>query len=127
MPEVIKFISDIERAKEEVTTIMTGGEPSRDIDNLGSHNFSRLPKHIVFGKGYQIEYLEAVREAVGGVDSGTSWYWAPLAEGEKPPPVDSLTDEQISFATDRISANVKRVLSSVQQAGKEGMDGIYEL
>lgn len=109
---------------------MAGGEPPHDPNNVSSHNFSQLPRHIVFGKGFQWPKLQEVRESAGGDGSGLCWYWAPLAPGEVPITVkdfSSVTDETINMQTDKIVANMKRVLGEIISEGKEGKDGVYSL
>lgn len=128
--KVIHFVSDIDQAKAEMATIMAGGEPPQDPGHVSSHNFAQLPRHVVFGKGFQWPKLQEVRESAGNDESGLCWYWAPLAPGEIPikaADVPNITDETLHMQTDKIVANMKRCLGEVIRDGKEGRDGVYSL
>ncbi|KAF2172664.1 hypothetical protein M409DRAFT_16626 [Zasmidium cellare ATCC 36951] len=126
--DVVHFTSDVEQAKQELTTILEGGEPPRDSNHVASANFSQLPKHIIFGKGFQLPELLRVRESAGNEESGLCWYYAPLKEGEViKRDISDVTDSMIDMQTDKIVANMKRVLGEVINEGKEGVDGIHKL
>ncbi|KAK3713679.1 hypothetical protein LTR37_008373 [Vermiconidia calcicola] len=127
--EVIHFISNIEQAKTDIAAIMAGDEPPRDPDNVSSHNFSRLPRHVVFGRGFQAQ-LQEVRESSGSAEWGLCWYRAAVPPGNLPsemPDMCEIADETIDFNTNIVAGNMKRVLSNVISEGKEGIDGVYAL
>jgi hypothetical protein len=127
---VIHFVSDIDQAKGEMQTILAGGSPPRDPHLVASGNFSQLPRHIVFGKGFQWPRLQEVREIAGNEDSKLCWYWAPIKPGEvtmTPEQVSTISDEWIDNVTNRIVGTMKDVLGNVISEGREGVDGIYTL
>lgn len=91
---VILELQSIPRAKKELASLVAKKRPcessfsyhsslshSHDLaigtdgDTVGTHDFSRMPKHVIFSKGYREHKVQEVREALGGEKSGISWYW----------------------------------------------------
>ncbi|KAK4617909.1 hypothetical protein CLAFUW4_12385 [Fulvia fulva] len=112
--EVIHFVSDITLAKRELALVMSGASPTiPDTTGVSTGNFSRLPRHIIFGKGFQWPVLQEVRESAGNEESGVCWYWAPQKEGDlliKPGEIGSFSDEAIERMSEKVVGNMKRVL-----------------
>ena len=126
---VIHYISDIDQAKSDIPAIMNGEEPPRDPASVSSHNFSQLPRHIVFGRGFQSR-LQEVRELTGNENSGLCWYRPIVPPGNLPsemPDMCEITDDTLDFNTNIVAANMKKVLGNVINEGKEGVDGVYTL
>ena len=127
---VIHFVSNIDQAKADMSVIMDGGEPPRDPSHVASYNFSQLPKHIIFGKGFQWPELQRIRELPGSEEWGLCWYYAPMPPGSLPPQVpdmSQITDGTLDKQTNIIVPNMKRVIDGVVSEGKEGLDGVYSL
>ncbi|KAF2172676.1 hypothetical protein M409DRAFT_16638 [Zasmidium cellare ATCC 36951] len=125
--EVILELQSIPRAKQELSSIVAKQRPCTDGDTVGTHDFSRIPKHVIFSKGYRENKVQEVREALGGEKSGISWYWTPSPPGEKLPNPGKIDEEQMDFFAGRIAGHIKKTLNSVVEDGKEGVDGLYEL
>ncbi|KAK3713680.1 hypothetical protein LTR37_008374 [Vermiconidia calcicola] len=125
--EVVLEVFSISRAKAELTRINRGQKPCTDGDNVGTHNFSRMPKHVIFSKGYREKKVQEVRDALGGTNSGICWYWTPILPGEQLPNPTQIDEQQANALASMIAGHIKRTMNGVVERGEEGKDGFYEL
>lgn len=54
-------------------------------------------------------------------------YRTPSPPGEKLPNPGKIDEERIDFLASMIANHIKKVMNSVVEDGKEGVDGLYEL
>ncbi|KAJ5928878.1 hypothetical protein N7466_007834 [Penicillium verhagenii] len=67
--EVIHFIMTNEAAQAEIPHVLAGRDPqSPDNNDVGSGNYSKPARAVVFGRGYAQADVEAIRVACEGVN-----------------------------------------------------------
>lgn len=54
-------------------------------------------------------------------------YRTPSPPGEKLPNPGKIDEEQVDFFANMIASHIKKIMNSVVEDGKEGVDGLYEL
>lgn len=108
--------------------MLAGKEPPKDPDNVGSHNFSKPPEAVLFGRGFGAQQMQMIREACGGADAGLVWVNSvekSRANIASSPP-DFSKVEVVEKYSDQVAASIKEVLKEVREQGKWGVDGVYE-
>lgn len=64
---VIHFIQTNEAALTELPRLLAGQDPQSSHDNgVGTHNYSRPARGVIFGRGYSLEEVEEFRKASAG-------------------------------------------------------------
>lgn len=123
----MQFITSIERAKSEIPTLQSGKAPTKDPDNVGSHDFSKRPEAVIFGRGFEIVQVEDIRAACGGSSSGLVWLHSSQEGLNKvktahPDPNDPDSLDRYAQMTADVA---KEVLDGIKSDGKWGRDGVY--
>jgi hypothetical protein len=111
---VVKFYDSIDSVTRELPAMLRAEDESQ-------------PKHIQFDIAYTPEQVQMVREACGGADAKVAWYWAPMPEGMTMPPLDTFDENQLDVMTNFVAAKLKKAMNEVVEAGKEGVDGVYQM
>ncbi|CAG8240558.1 unnamed protein product [Penicillium olsonii] len=84
--EVIHFIQSLEAAQSEIPHILAGRDPqSRHTNNVGTKDYTRPARAVIFGRGFDLEDIEALREKVAGA-SPDPVVWIAGDPSRKPPP-----------------------------------------
>ncbi|PTB35333.1 uncharacterized protein TrAFT101_011205 [Trichoderma asperellum] len=66
--EVIHFILSYEAAEAELPHLLVGRDPqSRSPDEIGTHDYSRPPRAVIFGRGYEPQQVEELKKKFAGV------------------------------------------------------------
>ncbi|OQE29313.1 hypothetical protein PENFLA_c004G01402 [Penicillium flavigenum] len=84
--EVIHFIQSLSAAQSEIPHLLAGRDPqSPHVSNVGTKDYSRPARAIIFGRGFDLEVIEALREDVAGI-SQDPVLWIAGDPSRKPPP-----------------------------------------
>ncbi|CAP80564.1 hypothetical protein E8E15_011028 [Penicillium rubens] len=84
--EVIHFIQSLSAAQSEIPHLLAGRDPqSPHVNNVGTKDYSRPARAIIFGRGFDLEDIEALRENVAGI-SQDPVLWIAGDPSRKPPP-----------------------------------------
>lgn len=67
---MIHFVMSVEEGVRDLPLILSGSTPVNEGSGLGSKRYSRFPKAVVLGGGYDDEAITRLREAVA-VSPGT--------------------------------------------------------
>lgn len=125
---MIQFIRGKDRAKSEIATLQSGQAPPNDPDNIGSHNFSKIPVAAIFGRGADPKDIEEIRQACGGEDSKLAWLQskpAPAAAMKASPP--DLNDPVAKeFYAKKAAEVMKLLLNELSEKGLLGVDGSHQ-
>ncbi|KAI1813277.1 hypothetical protein GGS20DRAFT_586696 [Poronia punctata] len=117
--EVIQFIASVKDAKENFASLLAGNGPKTQISNdVGSHNFSRPPRAIIFGRGYTDEEVRELNRLFRGSAS------QPVAWIAGDPSIAPPTNPGPAYAL-KAAENVKRTLFSWIEAGGESEEVVY--
>ncbi|KAK9489073.1 hypothetical protein V1508DRAFT_429182 [Lipomyces doorenjongii] len=66
--EVIHFILSYEAAEAELPHLLAGRDPqSRSPNEIGTHDYSRPPRAVIFGRGYEPQQVEELKKKFDGV------------------------------------------------------------
>ena len=66
---VIHFLEEgtFEEAKSELTDVLAGKAPqSAHPNEVGTHDYSRAPRAVIFGRAFSLEQIQEVRDTVTG-------------------------------------------------------------
>ncbi|KAF7719679.1 Uncharacterized protein PECH_004179 [Penicillium ucsense] len=65
--EVIHFCMDAETAITQIPRLLKGDKPqSPDHTGIGTQNYTQVPRAVVFGRGYELSDVEAMKAAAEG-------------------------------------------------------------
>ncbi|KAJ5387805.1 hypothetical protein N7509_010346 [Penicillium cosmopolitanum] len=65
--EVIHFFQTNEEIQAELPALLAGRKPQAAASNdIGSHDYTRPARAVIFGRGYQMEEIEKFRKAAAG-------------------------------------------------------------
>ncbi|BAE66597.1 hypothetical protein BDV35DRAFT_145358 [Aspergillus flavus] len=65
---VIHFILSYEAAEAELPHLLAGRDPqSRSPNQIGTHDYSRPPRAVIFGRGYGPQQVEELKKKFAGV------------------------------------------------------------
>jgi len=72
---VIHFIQTNEAVLAELPHLLAGRDPQAAASNdIGTHDYSRPARAVIFGRGYEMEDIEVFRKAASGSASNpTAW------------------------------------------------------
>lgn len=126
-PLVLQFINSASRAKAENPAILAGKAPSPNPDeDIGSHDFSRRPAAIAFGRGFELQDVKDIRAACQAPDTHVAWLCSSavdIANNKASPP--NLSDpKSVDGYAASVAALVKDAVNKVMSEGK-GTDEIY--
>ncbi|KAJ6072946.1 hypothetical protein N7467_011031 [Penicillium canescens] len=66
--EVIHFIQSLTAAQSEIPHLLAGQDPqSPHVNDVGTKDYSRPVRAIIFGRGFDLKDVEALREKVAGI------------------------------------------------------------
>jgi hypothetical protein len=83
---VIHFIQSLTAAQSEIPYLLTGQDPkSQHINDVGTKDYSRPVRAIIFGRGFDLVEIEALRENVAGIALDPV-VWIAGDPSRKPPP-----------------------------------------
>ncbi|KXT15235.1 hypothetical protein AC579_1364 [Pseudocercospora musae] len=125
--EVLQFINSASRAKAEIPAILAGKAPSPNPDeDVGSHDFSKRPTAIAFGRGFELQDVEDIRAACQGPYVDVAWLCSgavDIAKTKASPP--NLSDaKSVDGYAASVAALIKDAVSRVMTEGT-GTDEIY--
>ncbi|KAL8799165.1 MAG: hypothetical protein Q9182_006102 [Xanthomendoza sp. 2 TL-2023] len=116
--EVIHFCVSVDAACAEIPPLLLGEEPKPAEGNeVGTHNYSTLPKAVLFGRTYTNDKLQAVLDACKGKGE-ISW----VIPGEA---ADKNEVIGPGHAT-KVATNMKTVLTELVNTGKMGQEGHFK-
>ncbi|KAJ5303061.1 hypothetical protein N7476_009860 [Penicillium atrosanguineum] len=118
--EVVHFIQSNEAALKEIPELLAGRDPQSSDDNgVGTHDYSKPPRAVIFGRGFPLENIEQYYKACAGSNADpVAWIAGDPAkkpDPNAPPPGPGYA----KFATD----GVKAVLEKWKEEGAT-KDGI---
>ncbi|KAI5359052.1 hypothetical protein Slin15195_G066830 [Septoria linicola] len=125
--EVIRFITSVQRAKIEIPLLLSGSQPDPGVDNVGTQNFSSPPKAVIFGRGFNSENVDDIRQACGGHASNVSWVHS-MSHGSGAGQVkapDSKDTTSLDAYAELTAAQVKAVLLDLKARGILGIEGVH--
>ncbi|KAL4737840.1 hypothetical protein BDV11DRAFT_190692 [Aspergillus similis] len=64
--EVIHFIASPKALHAELPLLLSGQDPEPVVtrpNEVGTHDYSRPPQAVIFGRGYTMEFVQQVKEA----------------------------------------------------------------
>ncbi|KAJ5727308.1 hypothetical protein N7493_005128 [Penicillium malachiteum] len=82
--EVIHFIQTNEAAIAEIPQLLSGQDPNTQDNGVGTHNYTRPARAVIFGRGYDQSDIDAFRAACEGITKEPV-AWIPPAPGAPPP------------------------------------------
>ncbi|KAJ5634463.1 hypothetical protein N7528_002305 [Penicillium herquei] len=65
--EVIHFIQTNEAAIAEIPQLLNGQDPNSQDNDLGTHNYTRPARAVIFGRGYDRADIDAFRADCEGI------------------------------------------------------------
>ncbi|KAJ6028517.1 hypothetical protein N7540_004093 [Penicillium herquei] len=65
--EVIHFIQTNEAAIAEIPHLLSGQDPNSQDNGIGTHNYTRPARAVIFGRGYDQTDIDAFRAACEGI------------------------------------------------------------
>lgn len=90
MSSVIHFFQTSEAIQAELPPLLEGREPQAAASNdIGTHDYTRPARAVIFGRGYEMEEIERFRKAAAGHSSGPiAWVMSDPAkvQSNAPPP-----------------------------------------
>ncbi|EAL84206.1 hypothetical protein KXW98_005273 [Aspergillus fumigatus] len=109
--EVIHFIQSVEAAEAELPHLLAGRDPqSRYSNELGTHDYSRPPRAVIFGRGYEPQQVEELKEKFAGVaKEPVAW-----VRGN---PADVPAGGPGPDYAQKVAADMKQVLKKWRDAG----------
>ncbi|KAL8813737.1 MAG: hypothetical protein Q9223_006967 [Gallowayella weberi] len=116
--EVIHFCASVDAACAEIPRLLLSEQPQPvESNEVGTHNYSALPKAVLFGRTYTDDKLRAVFDACKG-KGDISW----VIPGEA-----AAKNEVIGpgHAT-KVATNMKMVLTELVNTGKMGQEGHFK-
>ncbi|KAL4769987.1 hypothetical protein BDW60DRAFT_94324 [Aspergillus nidulans var. acristatus] len=64
--EVVHFIASPEAVHAELPLLLSGQDPQPAVtspNDVGTHDYSRPPRAVIFGRGYTSEFVQQLKEA----------------------------------------------------------------
>ncbi|GAQ03894.1 hypothetical protein ALT_1215 [Aspergillus lentulus] len=109
--EVIHFIQSDEAAEAELPHLLAGRDPqSQNPNEVGTHDYSRPPRAVIFGRGYEPHQVEELQKRFAGVaKEPVAW-----VRGN---PADVPAGGPGPDYTQKVAADMKKVLSKWRDAG----------
>ncbi|OQD60013.1 hypothetical protein PENPOL_c033G10074 [Penicillium polonicum] len=84
--EVTHFIQSLSAAQSEIPHLLAGRDPqSPHVNDVGTKDYSRPVRAIIFGRGFDLEDIEALRVNVASI-SQDPVLWIAGDPSRKPPP-----------------------------------------
>ncbi|KXG48185.1 uncharacterized protein PGRI_020550 [Penicillium griseofulvum] len=84
--EVTHFIQSFSAAQSEIPHLLAGRDPqSPHVNDVGTKDYSRPVRAIIFGRGFDLEDIQALRESVPSI-SQDPVVWIAGDPSRKPPP-----------------------------------------
>ncbi|GIK06109.1 hypothetical protein Aspvir_001752 [Aspergillus viridinutans] len=66
--EVIHFMLSYEAAEAELPHLLAGRDPrSQNPNDVGTHDYSRPPRAVIFGRGFEPEQVEELKKKFAGI------------------------------------------------------------
>ncbi|KAI0188383.1 hypothetical protein EV127DRAFT_434655 [Xylaria flabelliformis] len=117
--EVIQFIQSFEDAKANFSSLLAGNGPTSKIsNNLGSHDFTRPPRGIIFGRAFDPENVKELNRLFRDATSqSVAWIAGDPAVGPPPVPMPGYAE--------KAADNVKRALQKWIDDGADSRDIVY--
>ncbi|KAI0390140.1 hypothetical protein F5Y17DRAFT_462044 [Xylariaceae sp. FL0594] len=117
--EVIQFINSFDDAKANLPSLLAGDGPKTHIANqVGSHDFSRPPRAVIFGRAFANEDVrELNRLCRGKGKQPVAWI---AGDPSVVPPAHPGPEYAVKAAD-----NVKRALLNWLEAGANSEDIVY--
>jgi hypothetical protein len=111
MFSVIHFIQTVEAAEAELPHILAGREPQcQDPNDVGTHDYSRPPRAIIFGRGFAPEQVEGLFEKFKGcATEPVAWLRGDPKDAPVGPPGPGYAQEVV--------VDMKKVLDKWREAG----------
>ncbi|KAI1172257.1 hypothetical protein F4777DRAFT_520860 [Nemania sp. FL0916] len=117
--EVIQFINSFEDCKTNFPDLLAGRGPKVPIlNNVGTHDYSRAPRAIIFGRAFKPEEVKELNRLFQH-SSSTPVAWIAGDPTVKPP-----AHPGPDYA-EQAAANVKRALQQWMDQGARSSDIIY--
>ena len=108
----------MDAACAEIPRLLSYDHPRPVEENeVGTHNYSAVPKVILFGRTYTDDKVQAVRDACKG-KAEVSW----VVAGE---PASKDATIPAGYAT-KVATNMKNVLNELCSTGEIGKEGLYK-
>jgi hypothetical protein len=118
--EVIHFILSYEDAEAELPHLLAGRDPqARNPNEMGTHDYSRLPRAVVFGRGYEPHHVEELKKKCAGISQEpVAWI--------RGNPADLPTGAAGPDYAQKIVADMKSVLETWKEEDeKDGKTLVY--
>jgi hypothetical protein len=102
---VIHFIQSKEAALKEIPELLAGRDPQSSDDNsVGTRDYSRPPRAVIFGRGFDVEDIEQFYKASAGANKEPV-VWIAGDPAKKPDPnAPPPGPGYARFATDSVKA-----------------------
>ncbi|CAG7942323.1 unnamed protein product [Penicillium salamii] len=71
--EVIHFIQSLKAAQSEIPHILAGHDPQSPSNNIGTKNYTHQARAIIFGRGFDLEDIQDIREKAGASPDPVVW------------------------------------------------------
>ncbi|KAI1261603.1 hypothetical protein F5Y18DRAFT_430907 [Xylariaceae sp. FL1019] len=66
--EVVRFFNDMAEAKENIPSMLAGAGPKSDSPNqVGTHDYSKVPRAVIFGRAIDLAFVVELHELCKGV------------------------------------------------------------
>ena len=83
---MIHFIQSLSAAQSEIPHLLAGRDPQTPhVNDVGTKDYSRPARAIIFGRGFDLNDIEILREKVAGIPQDPV-LWIAGDPRRKPPP-----------------------------------------
>ncbi|KAK4946197.1 hypothetical protein LTR10_014709 [Elasticomyces elasticus] len=118
--QVIHFINTFEDAKADLGSLVAGhGPKSPSSNHIGTHDYSKPPRAVIFGRGYSAAHVKELNHLFRGKASH------PIAWIAGDPDVKSPTFPPGQNYAEKAADNVKRAFAKWSDAGGVNEDLVY--
>ncbi|GIC88901.1 uncharacterized protein Aud_005303 [Aspergillus udagawae] len=109
--EVIHFIQSYEAAEAELPHLLAGRDPqSQNPNDIGTHDYSRPPRAVIFGRGYEPQQVEELKKKMAGIaKEPVAW-----VRGN---PADAPVGVPLPDYAQKVAVDMKRLLGKWRDAG----------
>ncbi|KAF7178943.1 hypothetical protein CNMCM7691_007767 [Aspergillus felis] len=109
--EVIHFIQSDEAAEAELPHLLAGRDPqSQNPNDVGTHDYSRPPRAVIFGRGYEPQQVEELKKKFAGIaKEPVAWVRGNPADA----PVGAVGPDYAQ----KVGLDMKRLLGKWRDAG----------
>ncbi len=120
---VVHFITSPEDGRTNIPLILSGRGPSSQQSDLGTKDFSQVPRAIVFGGGYDDTVIDELRNTVMGTPGLKKVPWVKADQQKTAAGPQPRTKAYVEAIAPRIKEALRLLEANGSLGGSE--DGIF--